>query len=65
MKFVVSLTSIVVRSAEEFDSFSVLLPLVMFLYLTYKICKYIEEQLFFFRPAKYAISKSLPFSIIM
>ena len=60
MKFVVSLTSIFVRSAEAFYSFSVTFcaPLI-------KTVNTSRNNWFFFKPAKYAISQSLPFSIIM
>ena len=66
MKFVVSLTSIFVRSAEEFDSFSVTSPVGdVFVPHLEKTVNTSRNNWFFFKPAKYAISKSLPFSIIM
>lgn len=63
MKFVVSLTSIFVRSAEAFYSFSVTSPVGgVFVPQTVNTSR---NNWFFLIPAKYAISKSLPFSIIM
>ena len=63
--YLLDMTSNEVRSAEEFSSFLSLPPQVEFFCLAYKGYQQTEEQLIFFQPTQYAISKFLPFSIII